>query len=405
MEFDLVIEQRRGPPQPRQPEDRQGMPELSVIGESERGHQPALVERQILEEQSPGFHDRSVSADAEFGVDVARSPGVKLRVAGPAQKFSVIGLPSSQADREHYFIGDSNRRAEGLRLFVRASLRINSQVPLLFDVEAERGEKLPIDAEHPLARKEMIETRECLQKSQIGLRRIINRNAGFSREQPRKRVDVTTLGLRQDLSRLPGELFIIESRQFAAHRKAVVITESARAVVELFEAFGAQILRGLNHAGSTGEQVPASNGVRLARQQRAGFVEGNCAPPPIDSRFRFVVLDLVGNLTRAGQQIALRREGDQPFDASSLGLSPLGRLFEFCAQLGDGGRLEQIAVLAADARGFAVWFAAGTEKEVFAMKLGVKIAEALMVFAKHCALSISLRIFVRKLRSSPRRDR
>jgi len=31
---------------------------------------------------------------------------------------------------------------------------------------------------------------------------------------------------------------------------------------------------------------------------------------------------------------------------------------------------------------------AGTEEVIFAMKFGMKVAEALTIFAKHCALSI-----------------
>src|SRR5215468_9899286 len=228
------------------------MPELSVLGESERGHQPALVERQILEEQSPGDGYRAVSADAEFGVVVARSPGVKLRVPGLAQEFAVVRLPAGQVNCERDFIGDADRRAEGLRLFVRPRLRIDGQVRLLFGVEAEREEKLSIDAGHSLARKEMIKPRESLQKAQTGRRRVVNRDPGFSREQPRKRVYVAALGLRQNLPRLRGELFVIESAQLAAHCEAVFIAQLARAVAQHFETFGAQILRDLALACSTG---------------------------------------------------------------------------------------------------------------------------------------------------------
>src|SRR5262245_2209570 len=122
VEFDLVIEQRRALSQPKQPEDRQRAPELPVLDEPERGHQPTLVERQILEKQPPGFDDRAVSAEAEFGIEVARSPGVKLRAPGLAQKFTVIGLPASQVDGELYFIGHANWRAEGPGLFAGARL-------------------------------------------------------------------------------------------------------------------------------------------------------------------------------------------------------------------------------------------------------------------------------------------
>src|SRR5262249_48414390 len=211
----------------------------------------------------------------------------------------------------------------------------------------------------------MIKPREALQKAQTGRRRVVNRDPGFSREQPRKRVYVAALGLRQNLPRLPGELFVIESAQLAAHCEAVFIAQLARAVAQHFETFGAQILRDLALACSTG--------------------------------VRFAVLDLVGNLARAGKQIAFHRKGYQQVDTSSLCLSLLGRLFEFCAQVGDGGGFKQIAVIRADARGFAVSFAAGPEEVVLAMKLGMEIGEALTVFAKHCALSISLRMVVRRL--------
>jgi hypothetical protein len=57
-----------------------------------------LVGGEILEEQTPGFDDRAVSAEAEFGIEVARSPGVKLRASGFAQEFTVISLPAGQVD-------------------------------------------------------------------------------------------------------------------------------------------------------------------------------------------------------------------------------------------------------------------------------------------------------------------
>src|SRR5262249_9315769 len=169
-----------------------------------------------------------------------------------------------------------------------------------------------------------------------------------------------------------GELFVIESAQLAAHCEPVFIAQLARAVTQLFEAFGAQILQGLDLACSTG--------------------------------VRFVVLDLVGNLARAGSQCAFHRNGYQTADDSSSGLFLLGRLFEFCAQVGDGGRCKQIAVLTPDARGFAVSFAAGAEKIVLAVTLGMEIAEAVTVFAKHGALSISLRLVVRRLKWNRRRE-
>src|SRR5262249_19784771 len=127
----------------------------------------------------------------------------------------------------------------GLRLFAGARLRIDGKVRLFFGVESERGEKLSIDAEHSLARKEMVEAREPLQEPQIGLRRVINRHAGLSREQTRKRIYVDALGLRQNAPRPPGEPLVIKPAQFAEHRKAILIAMFPRAIAQFFQTFGA----------------------------------------------------------------------------------------------------------------------------------------------------------------------
>src|SRR5262245_45467067 len=146
----------------------------------------------------------------------------------------------------------------------------------------------------------MIETRELLQESQLGLCRVINRNASLSREQTRERVYVAALGLRHNGPRPRSRPLVIESAQLAEHSKAIFIAQLPRAVTQLSEPFGAYILDGIDHPGPAGEQVAASGEIRFVGEQRRGRAEGDFSPLPIDERVRFVILDLAGDLLRAG---------------------------------------------------------------------------------------------------------
>ena len=118
-------------------------------------------------------------------------------------------------------------------MFARARLPIDGQVRLLFGVESERGEKLSIDAEHSFARKEMVEARELLQVSQIGLCRVIDETPASRGEQIRKRVYVAAFGLRQNAPRPRGCPLVIKSAQLPEHRKAIFIAQFSRAVAQL----------------------------------------------------------------------------------------------------------------------------------------------------------------------------